>query len=86
MAAMNEADWNAIPARLQAAGFTVHYDRISYAPSDPLWRANARREGRLWSTLGKDLKTALVALDEQTGKIAASEPDTSRQECARAHG
>jgi hypothetical protein len=67
---MNDADWKAIPGRLQAAGFTVYYDRISYAPSNPLWRANAHREGRSWSTLGKDLESALVALEGHTAESA----------------
>ena len=35
------SDWMTIPGKLQAAGFTVCYERISYAASNPLWRSLA---------------------------------------------
>lgn len=63
---MNGADWMDIPGTLQAAGFSVCYDRISYAPSNPLWRAKAVRDGRTWTALGRDLKSTLVELEGQT--------------------
>ena len=69
---MSDTDWKSIPGRLQAAGFTVHYDRISYAPSNPLWRANAHRDGHSLSSLGKDLETALVSLEKQTSGVVVA--------------
>jgi hypothetical protein len=67
---MNTTDWNAIPLKLKAAGFTVFYERISYAPENPLWRAHAQRDGQEWSALGRNLETALVELDKQAQEPA----------------
>ena len=55
-----------IPIRLKAAGFAVAYKRISYESGNPLWRANAHRDGRTWSSLGRDLEAALNELETQT--------------------
>ena len=63
---MKTTDWNEIPLKLKAAGFTVIYERISYDLWNPLWRANAQRGGKEWNTLGKSLEAALVALEKQT--------------------
>ena len=69
---MSEADdWQAITAKLHQAGFTVFYERISYEPSNPLWRAKAERDGQVWNGLGKDLETALGKLEEQTNEAVA---------------
>ena len=65
-------DWMSIPAKLQDAGFTVCYERISYAASSPLWRATAHRDKRSWIALGKDLETALVELQAQTQQAVAN--------------
>lgn len=64
--------WMSIPAKLRGVGFTVCYERISYAPSNPLWRATAHRDRRTWIALGKDLATALVELEAQTGEAVAN--------------
>ena len=69
---MIEADWKSIPGRLQVAGFTVFYERISYETTTPLWRAHAHRDGHEWNGLGKDLETALVTLEGHTHKVVAS--------------
>jgi hypothetical protein len=63
---MNETDWQHIPCRLKEAGFDVFYERISYDPGNPLWRAHANGNGREWSSMGRDLETALVELEKQT--------------------
>jgi hypothetical protein len=63
---MSANQWEAIPGRLKAAGFSVRYERVSYSPENPLWRAHADRNGREWNTLGRDLETALVELETQT--------------------
>ena len=63
---MNATEWTAIPTKLQNAGFTVSYSRISYAPENPLWRANAQRGEKTWNALGRDLESALVELEKQT--------------------
>lgn len=69
---MSEADdWQAITAKLHQAGFTVFYERISYEPSNPLWRAKALRNGQVWNGSGKDLETALGELEEQTNEAVA---------------
>ena len=73
-------DWMAIPGKLQAAGFSVCYERISYAASNPLWRARADRDGRSWSALGRDLETALAELEEQIREIVADWRATLSQE------
>jgi hypothetical protein len=72
---MNTNDWTEVPLKLKASGFTVHYERISYDPANPLWRAKALRGEQEWNTLGRDLKSALVALDTQTTQLT----DNSRQ-------
>lgn len=69
---MSKTDWKTIPGKLNAAGFTVCYDRISYDLKNPVWRANAKRGGKEWSCLGGDLETALVELERQ---IQESAPD-----------
>jgi hypothetical protein len=81
-------DWQAVLSRLCAAGFSVSYVRISYQPKNPLWRANAGGEGREWSTLGRDLRTTLLQLEEQTHGImpdwrSAAESDDCHTEGAR---
>lgn len=58
--------WMSIPANLRGVGFTVCYERISYTPSNPLWRATAHRDRRTWIALGKDLESALVELEAHT--------------------
>jgi hypothetical protein len=63
---MNTTDWTSIPLKLKAAGFTVSYDRISYEPTNPLWRAKAQRDDQEWTTLERDLESALTALERQT--------------------
>ncbi len=63
---MSEVDWTAIPGKLKAAGFTISYDRISYASEHPLWCARASRGERQWTTMGRDLGTAFVELEKQT--------------------
>jgi len=68
---MNATDWRTIPGRLQAAGLSVCYERISYAPANPLWRATAQCEGRAWTALGRDLEAALLGLEEQTREAVA---------------
>ena len=65
-------DWQAIWAKLHEAGFTVFYERISYEPENPRWRAKAQRDGHVWTGLGKDLESALVELEQQTHEHAAS--------------
>jgi len=67
---MNTTPWSSIPSKLTAEGFSVRYDRVSYEPGRPLWRATACRGGRQWSTCGKDLPTALEELEKQTLGIA----------------
>jgi hypothetical protein len=68
---MSEANWMDIPLRLKEAGFTIHYDRISYEPNRPLWCARAKRDGREWSTLGADLGAAFEELERQTRQPCA---------------
>ena len=77
-------DWMTIPAKLQDAGFTVCYERISYAASNPLWRATAHRDRRVWIALGKDLETALAELEAQTEQTVANWRATSLLERAQA--
>jgi hypothetical protein len=72
--------WMAIPAKLKDAGFTVCYERMSYEASNPLWRATAHRDGRTWSALGRDLETALLELETQTGQAVANGRKTSSLE------
>jgi hypothetical protein len=67
---MKETEWQDIAAKLNEAGFAVSYSRISYAPDNPLWRANAVCEGREWITLGMDLRSTLLALEKQTQETA----------------
>ena len=67
---MSEPQWSIIPTKLKAKGFSVFYDRISYAPEHPLWCAKANRNGRQWSTFGKNLPTALIELERQTKEAA----------------
>ena len=63
---MNATEWTAIPTKLQEAGFTVSYCRISYSSESPLWRASAQRGEKKWTALGADLETTLVELEKQT--------------------
>lgn len=63
---MNGPDWKSIPASLRDAGFTLFYERISYDHWNPLWRARAQRAGQEWSSVGRDLETALLKLQQQT--------------------
>ena len=63
---MSEPQWSVIPTKLKAKGFSVFYDRVSYAPEHPLWCAKANRNGRQWSTFGKNLPAALIELERQT--------------------
>ena len=63
---MSATDWTGIPGRLKEAGFSIFYDRVSYEPERPLWCAKASRAGQEWSTLGKNLRAALVELERQT--------------------
>jgi hypothetical protein len=72
--------WMTIPAKLKDAGFTVCYERMSYEASNPLWRATAHRDGRTWSAMGKDLETALLELETQTGQAVANGRKTSSLE------
>jgi hypothetical protein len=72
---MNPSDWSEIPAKLKAKGFSVFYDRVSYEPERPLWRAKANRDGRQWSTLGENLGTALVKLERETENASADLPE-----------
>jgi hypothetical protein len=65
---MNANDWQMIPGQLKGKGFTVLYERVSYAPENPLWRARASRNGQEWNTLGRDLEAALVELERQTNE------------------
>lgn len=67
---MSEPQWSIIPTKLKAKGFSVFYDRVSYAPEHPLWCAKANRNGRQWSTFGKNLPTALLELERQTQEAA----------------
>ena len=67
---MSEPQWSVIPTKLKAKGFSVFYDRVSYAPEHPLWCAKANRNGRQWSTFGKNLPTALIELERQTKEAA----------------
>ena len=76
-------DWMTIPGKLQAAGFNVCYERISYALSNPLWRAKADRDGRTWSALGRDLEAALVELESQTNGAMSDWRATLSQEHPR---
>ena len=63
---MKETDWTSISGKLKAAGFAVVYDRISYEPEHPLWCAKASRDGREWSTMGRELGAAFLELERQT--------------------
>lgn len=67
---MSEPQWSIIPTKLKAKGFSVFYDRVSYVPEHPLWCAKANRNGRQWSTFGKNLPTALIELERQTKEAA----------------
>ena len=67
---MSEAQWSIIPTKLKAKGFSVFYDRVSYAPEHPLWCAKANRNGRQWSTFGENLPTALLELERQMHEVA----------------
>ena len=66
---MNEMALMSIPEKLRAAGFAVFFARICYEPGNPVWRANASREGREWRGMGIDLAAALLVLDELTREL-----------------
>ena len=57
---MSGTDWQAITEKLRAAGFRVSYARICYEPTNPFWRADASREGRMWSGLWKAVQRKLL--------------------------
>ncbi len=63
---MSNPDWTDIPGRIESAGFSVCYGRISYDPDRPLWSAKACRDGREWSTLGESLGAAFLELEKHT--------------------
>jgi len=63
---MNTTPWTSIPSKLTDAGFSVHYERVSYDPNRPLWCARAWRDGHQWSASGKDLPAALEELGNKT--------------------
>lgn len=64
---MNQTDWMEIPGRLKRAGYAVCYGRISYDPDRPLWSAKARRDGREWSAMARNLSGAFLELEAQIG-------------------
>lgn len=68
---MSETEWRAVYERLKTAGFKVSYERVSYTPENPLWRATARRDGREWITLGKRLGEALQEVEKETKESVA---------------
>jgi hypothetical protein len=55
-----------IEIRLNAAGFTVSSKHISKELKNPLWQANANRDGQEWSAFARDLESALIELERQT--------------------
>jgi hypothetical protein len=79
---MTETDWMGITASLNAAGFSVSYERISYEPDQPLWRATAVYAGRQWSSVAPDLETALVELEKQTRESPVDPLESSESPAA----
>ena len=72
---MNETSWKTVPGKLEAEGFSVSFDRISYDPARPLWCARASREGRQWSTVGENLGAAIIELAKQTQHASGDWPE-----------
>ena len=77
---MSNPQWSNIPTKLKAKGFTVFYDRISYAPEHPLWCAKANRNGRQWHTFGENLSAALLELEKQTQEAVQDYPAEPERE------
>jgi hypothetical protein len=78
---MNTSEWSAIPTKLNAKGFSVFYDRVSYEPKRPLWCAKANRDGRHWTTLGENLSAALVELEREIDKPGEFWDDMLGDDC-----